>query len=117
MDKAKKSFIINVLRRGSYRWYGRWQAEKRSKLGRNEYFCENPTCGVIGPKKDYQMDHIIPVILTTGYDSIDGVADRMYCEPEGFQRLCKDCHRIKTDNENALRPPGERAKSRKKKKQ
>ena len=114
MDKAKRSFVINVLRRGSYKWYGRWQAEKRSKLARNEYYCENSVCGVIGPKRNYQMDHIIPVQAVTGFDSIDNIADRMYCDPVGFQRLCKECHAEKTAAENALRPAGQR-KGRKKK--
>lgn len=116
MTPTKKSFIINTLRRGSYRWYGRWQAEKRSNLGRNQYFCENPECGVILKKKETQMDHIIPVVLTTGWDGLENVADRMYCEPEGYQRLCKPCHAEKTLKENQMRPRPEKKPKKGKKK-
>ena len=104
MTPAKKSFILNTLRRGTYRWYGRWQAEKRSNLGRNQYYCENPECGVIGKKKEFQMDHKIPVVLTSGWDSWEGVLDRMYCDPDQMWRLCKPCHGEKTAAENRLRP-------------
>lgn len=102
MDKSKKSFVMNTLRRGSYRWYGRWQASKRSHLGHNQYYCEE--CGIIGKKKEFQLDHTIPVVLTSGWDGWDNVIDRLYCEPEGMKRLCIDCHTIKTRSENQSRP-------------
>lgn len=118
MDKAKKTFTINVLRRGSYKWPGRWLAEKRSHLPEiKKYYCES--CGLVCKKKDTQMDHIIPVIPTnqnTHDVSLDVIADRVYCSPEGFQRLCKECHRDKTNAENAQRPAGDRAVGKRKKK-
>lgn len=118
MDKGKKTFSINVLRRGSFRWPGRWLAEKRSALGSGFYYCENPECGVVVKKKYTQMDHIVPVIpldQNTNDVSLDTIADRLYCSPEGFQRLCIDCHKEKSAAENAQRPAGERTKKRKKK--
>lgn len=103
VDNHKKSFVINTLRRGTYRWPGRWISEKRSKLSeRGEYFCEE--CGLVCRKGETQMDHHIPVVLTSGWDSWDGVIDRMFCSPEGFRRLCKPCHHDKTVLENQARP-------------
>jgi 5-methylcytosine-specific restriction endonuclease McrA len=116
IDKAKKTFIINSMRRASYRWPGRWLAEKRTALGKGLYYCENPECGIIVKKKETQMDHVIPVIPVTGFDSWEGVLDRMFCSPDGFQRLCKACHRVKTDLENSQRPAGDRATKGKKRK-
>lgn len=116
MTPMKKSFIINSMRRASYRWYGRWQAEKRSNLGRNQYYCENPDCGVILSKKETQMDHIKPVVAVTGYDGLEAVLDRLLCEPEDFQRLCKPCHAEKTLIENQQRPkPAKKLKKKGKK--
>jgi hypothetical protein len=104
MDKAKKSFVIASLRRASYRWYGRWQASKRSHIGRNEYFCENPECGMIGKKKEFQMDHIDPVVdPLVGWQGLDSFAERLLCEPEGYWRICKTCHKNKTLVENQIR--------------
>lgn len=116
IDTHKKSFIINSLRRATYRWPGRWLAEKRAKLARNEYYCENEDCGVIGPKRMFQMDHHIPVVLVEGWDSWEGVLDRMFCSPEGFRRICRDCHKVKTAAENRLRPkPAKKPRKTKKK--
>lgn len=110
MDKAKKTFIINsVLRRGTYKWWGRWKAEKRSHLPEiKKYYCEQ--CGIVSKKKDTQLDHIEPVIpvdKTTDTMTLDEIADRMFPHMEGWQRLCKPCHALKTANENRQRPGSE----------
>ena len=103
MDQKKKTFVINILRRASYKWPSRWIAEKRSKLGRNEYYCES--CGIISGKKDTAMDHVLPCVdPQKGFEGFDKYADRMFPDTEfGFQRLCHDCHDIKTTQENGIR--------------
>lgn len=103
MDAKKKQFIINTLRRASYKWPSRWKAEKRTHIGRNEYFCES--CGIVGPKKQFQMDHLVPVVdPEKGFTGFDDYADRMFPDTEkGWQRLCSECHDIKTDKENQIR--------------
>lgn len=102
MDYRKKNFAINALRRASYRWPSRYNALKKHRIGRNEYFCAS--CGVISGKKDMQLDHIHPVVPVTGWDGFDGYIDRMFTDTEdGFNLLCKNCHKEKTDNENKLR--------------
>lgn len=104
-----KAFLINALRRASYRWPGRYKAAKRSHIGRNEYFCEN--CGVIHKKKEGQMDHIIPVVNPEkGWEDLDVFADRLYCDENGWQRLCIPCHDEKTSKENALRKSSKKKK-------
>lgn len=117
IDNKLKYFVIQLLRRGTYRWSGRWMAEKRSKLPeRNSYFCENPECGVIGGKKDFVMDHILPVVdPVKGFIGFDDYISRMFCSPEGFQRICKHCNKEKTDKENQTRTKVKREKKQKKK--
>lgn len=103
MDAKKKAFIVNGLRRLSYRWVGRWTAEKRSKVGRNEYVCE--CCGTINPKKNTRMDHIIPIIdpLKGWQGFSDEYMDRFFPDASGWQRLCLDCDYTKTQAENQIR--------------
>lgn len=104
MTNQKKNFVIQMLRRGTYKWHSRWRAEKRSKVGRNQYICE--CCGQVLTKKETQMDHVVPVVdPVRGFVGFDEYADRMYPDdPSGWQRLCKDiCHKAKTDEENLLR--------------
>jgi hypothetical protein len=105
MDNKKKQFVIQLLRRGTYKWFTRWAAEKRSKLERNTYYCENPDCGIIGPKKMFQMDHVKSVVNPeTGFVGFDEYIDRMFpSTPEGWARLCRECHAIKTEQENLIR--------------
>lgn len=116
MDKRKKSFAINILRRGSYRWPSRWIAEKRTHIGRNEYYCE--CCGVVGPKKSTQMDHVLPVVdPNNGFTGFDDYVDRMYPDNEfGYQRLCIPCHSEKSLQENSIRKDHRPKKSKKKQK-
>lgn len=112
MDSKKKSFVINGLRRLSYRWPGRWLAEKRSKVGRNQYCCENPDCGVIVGKRETSMDHTIPVVdPEKGFTTFDEYIDRMFCDQTLFKRLCHSCHDEKTQKENSVRKETRRKKN------
>ena len=114
MEQKKKTFAINSLRRASYRWPGRWMAEKESKIGRNQYVC-NMCKGTFG-KKDTALDHIIPVVdPQKGFTNFDDYIDRLFCEKEGFQRLCNLCHDKKTQEENGVRKESRRKKVSKKK--
>lgn len=100
----KRAFAISGLRRQHYRWAPKWEAEKRSKVERGLYFCENPDCGQIMKKKDTQMDHIIPVVNPdTGFTTLDEYAERLFVEVDGYQRLCCECHNTKSAGENKIR--------------
>lgn len=99
-----KAFTIAILRRGSYRWYGRNEAFKKAKVGRNQYICV-----MCGPKKIYQrsmgnLDHIIPVVdVEKGFTNFDDYVNRLYCPASGFQWLCIKHHDEKTAGEKELR--------------
>lgn len=97
-----KAFLVNALRRASYRYPGRYKAMKRAHIGRNEYFCE--ICGIIHGRKEGAMDHVNPVVdPATGWVDLDVYAERMFVDEDGYQRLCDRCHDIKTTGENAIR--------------
>ena len=47
-----------------------------------------------------QVDHVLPVIdPQEGFKSWDETVERMFCEKEGFQILCKSCHKSKSSEE------------------
>lgn len=56
--------------------------------------CEK--CQELFPKNGIQADHVNPVVGPEGFISWDVYVERMFCGPEGFQALCKDCHADKT---------------------
>ena len=103
MDKKIKDFVVGGLRRLTYKWPPRWEAEKRSKLNsRGEYFCED--CGLVCKKKDTQMDHHIPVVdPIQGFINFDVYVTRLFCDADNWRRLCKPCHKDKTNKERKIR--------------
>lgn len=46
------------------------------------------------------MDHIEPVVPESGWDSWDGYIERLFCNEDGYQVICKSCHKKKTASEN-----------------
>jgi len=118
MDAYKKTWVINALRRASYKWRGRWEAEKEYKLaGRNQYKCAMCPEGTIHPKKNTQMDHIIPVVdPEKGFTTLDEYADRLLVYKEGWQRLCLEHHAAKTLAENGVRKETKKTSKKKAKK-
>lgn len=103
LQRKLKPFIIQTLRRASYRWYARTVALKKARVARGEYVCA--MCKVSGFKvKGVKLDHIEPVIdVKTGFTGWDDYIARMFCGPEGFQVLCDTCHKSKTTVESELR--------------
>lgn len=103
MTEAKfKSFIINTLRRASYRWSPRGEAMKLARIERGQYECAS--CEEIFKNKDIQVDHIAPIVdPKRGFTTWDEYIARMFCPVEGFQVLCKPCHEKKTNKEKDVR--------------
>jgi hypothetical protein len=103
-------FIIATLRRASYRWQPRNEAMKRARIKRGWYKCE--MCGKDIRKKEMALDHKLPIVPVTGWDNYDGFIERLFCNVDGFQVICKEtCHHIKTQSENALRRLHKKAQS------
>mgnify|MGYP001826097598 CR=1 FL=1 len=65
---------------------------KRGRRHKFEYQCAH--CEFYFPNKEVEVDHIIPA----GSISADAHAwfERLLCEADNLQVLCKPCHRIKT---------------------
>ena len=107
-DGAFKSFIKGLLRRGSARWKPRYEVladAKRGKqinkaTGRLAEHYECASCHGLFPLKYMEVDHISSIM----YEGIDWdeTITRMFCDKEGLQVLCKDCHRFKTNLERKL---------------
>ncbi len=101
MKWPPRNLILKKARtsRGVYRCVGYARAEHdvpRSMEKRNNIF----------------VDHIDPIISPTlGFRGWDETIPRMFCEEEGLQLLCKDCHTLKTKEERDERTAAKRAAS------
>lgn len=102
MDKEKKEFAVNLLRRGSYKWAARNEAKKAAKVAYGIYECA--ICKQHTKSKDTQMDHVVPVKDVRGVEqTLDETAERMFVNSDSWQLLCSGCHLSKTRIENACR--------------
>ncbi|MDW8345659.1 MAG: HNH endonuclease signature motif containing protein [Bacteroidia bacterium] len=109
MTSKKRAFIINVLRRASFTWWSRTAALKKARVKRGIYRCN--ICKYEGPLKDFEMDHVIPVIGKEGFTTFDEFIERLFPDsPNGWQLLCKPCHTDKTNKENEERRDYQRKK-------
>jgi len=98
---SKRAFVIATLRRASYRWPARTEAMRLARVERGLYKCA--MCTKVHTRSNIQLDHILPVISLKGFKTWDEYIDRLLCDPEGFQVLCRPCHDAKTKGENSLR--------------
>ena len=106
------NWVLSLLRRGSATFPNRALAYKKAHAGRFKnpktdrlsahYTCAS--CAGIFPSSQVEADHIEPVIPVTGWESWDDTVSRLFCSVDGYQILCKDCHVLKSAEENKLRP-------------
>lgn len=98
--------IRSCLRNASRWWKPIAQCKQNSrrvykgakKLQKWEYLCNH--CNNWFMEKEVQIDHIVDAGTLTKAEDLPGFVERLFCEVDGFQCLCKPCHQIKT---NAVR--------------
>ena len=118
-----KSWLVYKLRRISLQWPPKNQAKQLARVEgdfklkkdgtpgkRRHVHYQCNSCKELFPPAEIQLDHVLPIVPKEGFDSWDGVINRLFCDVSGFQCLCSQCHDLKTREEN-----GERVEKRNKK--
>jgi hypothetical protein len=111
-DARFRSFVTSALRAASRRWPPKFKALKEAFVGRKtnkktgklamHYKCAK--CKKHFVAADVQVDHVLPVVdPKVGFVGWDSFIDRIFCEIENLQVLCKPCHKVKTEEEKAER--------------
>lgn len=105
-----RTFVKSSLRSASVRWPPKYECLNSAFVGKQicnvsgrlgkHYRCAG--CNGDYAARFVQVDHIDPVIPLTGFVSWDDVINRMFCEKENLQVLCKTCHDAKTSEERLL---------------
>ncbi|MCH8022368.1 MAG: HNH endonuclease [Thaumarchaeota archaeon] len=112
-----RSFIRGGLRSISMRWPPKNKVKQNARVQRGVYLCAGyktkahevaaslpPLPGNKRRINNSVVDHINPVVNPTfGFVSWDELIKRLFCETEGFQLLCHDCHKNKTADERKER--------------
>jgi 5-methylcytosine-specific restriction endonuclease McrA len=107
-----RAFIISALRAYMKRFPPKWKALKAASLGRlinkrSGRLAEHYRCAeCLEPfvARDVQVDHINPVVdPAKGFEDWPTYMERLYCEADNLQVLCKPCHKDKTNAERKER--------------
>jgi len=105
-----RSFIENALRSATRKWGPIGDCEKAARTRRGYYRCaccqkEIPATVKEGRKRvnNKFVDHIEPAVPVTGWTTWDDYIERLFCEIENLQLLCKECHDLKSKEEMAER--------------
>lgn len=102
LDQKVSSRITSALRQ-VWRFYHkpRKQALELAKIGRGQYRCS--CCHGTFTVKDLIVDHIETVVPLDGKTTAGDFVDRLFCGIDNLQILCKECSKVKTNEENAIR--------------
>lgn len=95
-------FIRSALRQAFSRYPVKYQVkdkakrELKHKKGRQKYEYQCAICSGWFASKDVEVDHILPAGSLKDYEDLPGFVSRMFCEADGLQVLCRECHKVKT---------------------
>lgn len=101
-EAAFWGMIRALLRKKSLAWKPMREAKLRSRReiqnpesrAKFEYKCIH--CKNWFPEKEIEVDHIIEAGSLTCSGDLAGFVERLFCEVDGLQILCKACHKQKT---------------------
>lgn len=103
-----RGFIRSSLRGAWMRWGPNQATKKNARVARGRYTCAGHERDphVVGNsikvdgvrKNNIFTDHIEPV---GSHENWDKTVERMFCELDNLQLLCKECHDLKTGQERA----------------
>lgn len=107
------SFIKSALRSASQRWPPKNIVKGKARVRRGFYLCnecKQEVPATLPPKPGNKrrinnavVDHIDPIVdPKEGFETWDKVVERMFCEEDGLQVLCHECHTIKTKEEREI---------------
>lgn len=114
-DKSIQQWLIPHLRNISRMWPQKQIALDRSKIrvaigkfknGNTEYRTKFKCAGCedIFDRDEVQVDHIEPMIdPKVGFVDWNNIIDRLFCDSNGLQVLCRCCHISKSNVENSER--------------
>ena len=110
-EAGYQGFIRSMLRKGSMRWKPKYTVKQKArhhtklpgKTARLVFHATCAKCGELFPETETAVDHIQPIVdPAVGFESWDKFIENLYCEEEGLQVLCLECHLIKTAGEKQI---------------
>jgi len=97
-----RTFVTSGLRATSRKWPPIHAARKKAWVRRGVYKCNGCKKNVRATKdgkNNIFVDHIEPVVPKEGWSDWDSYIERLFCEEDNLQVLCKTCHDRKSKKE------------------
>lgn len=95
--------ITSALRKVWLKYPPRKEAIELARDPANRKYVICALCKTSTHEKIAHVDHLVPIAGLLGPISIDEKISRMFVPAFGYQILCEDCHKVKTDNEKHAR--------------
>jgi len=105
-EAAFWGFLRSNLRLASQKWppLARLVLEKSRRTSQSsnkrlkwEHQCAD--CGHWFPRKEVEVDHLVPCGSLRNWDEFKTFAERLFCEADGLVVRCETCHQIKTNQQ------------------
>jgi len=82
-------------------------SKKGLQLKRVKWNCQ--ICDKEITNKEMRRDHVHPVVdPVEGFKDIGTFIDRLFCDPDNIQVICKTCHDSKSEEERKIRKENKR---------
>lgn len=103
-EAAFFGFLRSNLRLASRKWpplarlaleQARRPSQSENKRLKWEFQCS--TCSQWFPRKEVEVDHLVPCGALTNWDEFKTFAERLFCEVDGLAVCCETCHQQKTN--------------------
>ena len=103
-EAAFFGWLRSMLRRGYMRGWRppnellkeRRRAATKGRI-KWEHQCEE--CKEWYPRKEIEVDHIVPCGTLKTFNDLSAFCEKLFCEKDGLKILCKPCHKLKTYNQ------------------
>lgn len=101
-----RGFVVSALRSASRRWPPKYERLADSFIGvrvnkKTGRQCKHYSCAICKeafPQREVQVDHKDPIGSTSSWDEF---IEKLFCEKDNLQVVCKPCHKAKTKKERA----------------
>lgn len=101
---SRSPTAVQFLRK--YRKEEVWFKQNGERAKKPHVFYPCFKCGGIFKSTEIQIDHrdpVIPLNIPSKHFSYDSIAERLFCDEENLQILCRVCHTEKSQIENSIR--------------
>lgn len=113
-DLSREAWLMKHLRRISGMWPAKNEAVNLAKVQVHIGFYKNGNpeyktmikcylCDELHDRSNIQVDHIDPIVGLDGFIDWNTYIEKLFCDISNLGAVCRECHYLKTSEENEQR--------------